>query len=99
MNHDCKCECKHKNVKYCKKCNKAHCLDCNKEWPENDYWYHFRWYPPQIYYPYYEPCYPTWTDGTTQITITDDQPETLTSEGIDRIAESVTSAVYQVINN
>lgn len=39
--HDCKCECKHKKVRYCSKCQKVHCIDCGKEWHEQTtVWYH-----------------------------------------------------------
>ena len=64
MSHDCKCECKHKNVNYCKKCNKVHCLDCGKEWPEHSLrqWVDPYWW----YYPYqYDPYRIMWTDATT----------------------------------
>ncbi len=67
MSHLCKCECKHKNVKYCKKCDKVYCLDCRKEWPESR---GYTWYYPQRY-DYGTASLPyevTWTDATTGIT-------------------------------
>ena len=50
MSHKCKCECKHKNVRYCKKCDKVHCLDCAKEWPDTNHYPYYPYYPYSWYY-------------------------------------------------
>ena len=85
MKHLCKCECKHKNVKYCKKCDKVYCLDCRKEWPEHKF-SEYPWYPYQWYYttPHCDTGTPqiTWTDGTTTAEIANS--ETLDSIHIAR---------------
>ena len=38
MGHNCKSECKHKDVEYCKKCEKVFCKNCDREWNDNYYW-------------------------------------------------------------
>ena len=95
MSHNCKCECKHENVKYCQKCDKVYCLDCSKEWPEQQWEYPYQWYyttphcdtgTPQI----------TWANGTTTAGITNSE----TLDSIQRARKEMQSgAAYLSYND